>query len=93
MIRDIAETAEGSGGGGRDGGGHGDDNSNSVTSSKSRIGRKTRETVRAVATADGGIELEVSDGANNTCRAAQHGTSDSCSNGPISMQLQSAALL
>lgn len=58
LIRDIAETA----GGGSSG--HGNVNGDSITTSKSRIGRKTREKVQAVATADGGLELEVSDDAN-----------------------------
>ncbi|CAM9569404.1 unnamed protein product, partial [Ectocarpus fasciculatus] len=62
LIRDIAETA---GGGGGDGGATGraedatnSNSSNSLVSSKSRIGKKTRDAVREVATADGGLELE-----------------------------------
>lgn len=56
LVRDIAETE----------GGHGNSKSATSSSSKSRIGRRTRERVRAVATADGGLELEVRDEANAT---------------------------
>ncbi len=45
LIRDIAETTVGG----------------ENISAKSRVGRKTREAVGAVATADGGLELEVSE--------------------------------
>ena len=64
LISDIADTA----GGGSE---HGGENKEAdAIPAKSRIGRKTREAVRAVATADGGLELEVSDSYScGPCRA------------------------
>ncbi|CAN0538204.1 unnamed protein product, partial [Ectocarpus sp. 12 AP-2014] len=63
LIRDIAETAGGAGAGGSAEPGVDATNGNtnrrgSLVSSKSRIGKKTRDAVREVATADGGLELE-----------------------------------
>jgi len=56
LVRDIAETA----GGGGDDGKLVEESKTGTIPAKSRVGRKTREAVGAVATADGGLELEVS---------------------------------